>query len=124
MKDTQIGRTSEKVLSLLYRVVNTQSGPNMDILSPTFRMLYKDKDLGYLDSFDSFVEHISKNEHEENTPKRTRKTHGSYDSLYHGMNDLPGWGPKTAALFVKSIYHMHHEDYNKTENLKIWRDDS
>ena len=112
--------TSEKVLSILYRVVNTQSGPNMDKLSPTFRMLYEDNDLRCLDSFNSFVEHISNNEH--NTPRRTRITHGRYDSLYHGMKDLPGWGPKTAALFVKSIYHIHHEDYNKTKNLKIWGD--
>lgn len=111
---------SGRALSLLYRVVNTQSGPNMDEVSKTFRIL--DKDLKCLDSFNSFVNHISKNEHKKKPPKKIRKMHGRYDSLYHGMKDLPGWGEKTAALFVKSIYHMHHKDYNKTENLKIWSD--
>ena len=36
------------------------------------------------------------------------------------MKDQPGWGPKTAALFVKSIFHVHSEMYNKDTNLKIW----
>ena len=64
---TPYDSTSEKILSILYRVVNTQSGPDMDKFSRTFRMLHKD--LKCLDSFDSFVEHIS----EKRTQKESTK---------------------------------------------------
>jgi hypothetical protein len=44
----------------------------------------------------------------------------NYDSLYNGLKNQNGWGKKTAALFSKSIYHLHNGDYS--ENLKIWDD--
>jgi len=44
----------------------------------------------------------------------------SFDSLYNGMKNQNGWGKKTAALFSKSIYHLHNGHYS--ENLKIWED--
>ena len=42
----------DKVLSLLYRVANTQSGQKLDKLGPTYRFLYDD--LRCLESFDKF----------------------------------------------------------------------
>ena len=44
----------------------------------------------------------------------------NFDSLYIGMKNQEGWGKKTAALFSKSIYHLHNGQYS--ENLKIWDD--
>lgn len=36
------------------------------------------------------------------------------------MKKQYGWGNKTAALFTKTIYHLHNNDY--PESLRIWDD--
>ena len=36
------------------------------------------------------------------------------------MQRQSGWGDKTSALFVKTIYHLHNGQYSK--ELKIWND--
>lgn len=118
---TPYNNVSDKVLSLLYRVVNTQSKPKIDKLAQTFKDF--DGDSGCLESFDSFIKHISKDKYKKEGEKnKQKKSNGKFDLLYLGMRDLPGWGPKTAALFVKSIYHLHNGIYGDKDELKIWKD--
>jgi len=95
----------QKVLNVLYGVVNTQSQPKMNAIGEFFKRMYqKDSDLA---SYEGFLKTL-KNEPE------------SSDSLFELMKSQKGWGSKTAALFVKTIYLIHKDDAFKT--FRIWTD--
>ncbi len=95
----------QKVLNLLYGVVNTQSQPKIDKIGPFFTKMYqKDSDLT---SYEGFL-------------KTLKKESESSDSLFELMKSQKGWGSKTAALFVKYIYIIHKED--SLRDFKIWDD--
>lgn len=95
----------QKVLNLLYGVVNTQSQPKIDKIGPFFKKMYqKDSDLT---SYKGFL-------------KTLKNESVSSDSLFELMKSQNGWGSKTAALFVKYIYLIHTED--SLRDFKIWDD--
>lgn len=95
--------TKQKLLNLLYGVVNTQSQPKMDKIGPFFTKMYqKDSDLT---SYEGFL----------NTIKNDTKFS---DSLFELMKSQKGWGPKTAALFVKTIYLIHND--TTYDEYKFW----
>jgi len=96
----------QKVMSMLYGAANTQSQPKIDELSRFYRFMWLNT--ASLTSFKSFVELLSP------------KTPPTYKNLFLGLSKQPGWGPKTSALFVKSIYHIHHDSYDS--RLRIWDD--
>lgn len=100
--------TKDKVISLLYHIANTQSQPKIDKLANTYRLIIDDKDC--LSSLTSFVTKINSE----------RPVVISFDSLYKGMKSQDGLGNKTAALFTKSIYHLHNGQY--ASELRIWTD--
>lgn len=100
--------TFENLVSLLYHIANTQSQPKIDNLSSFYKKIYNNKDL--LNSFKGFVSVIK--------PKKDITY--NYKGLYEGMKSQSGWGEKTSALFSKSIYHLHNNEYPK--ELKIWND--
>jgi hypothetical protein len=95
----------QKVLNLLYGVVNTQSQPKMDKIGEFFKKMYH-KD-SRLNSYEGFLNTL-KNEPESSV------------SLFELMKSQKGWGSKTAALFVKYIYIIHKDDAFKT--FRIWTD--
>jgi hypothetical protein len=97
---------NEKVISLLYHIANTQSQPNIDRLASFYRSIFEETNC--LNSMQDFIDKINPNQ-----PK-------NFNSLYNGMKVQEGWGKKTAALFSKSIFHLHNGNYNS--NLKIWDD--
>ena len=97
----------EKVLSLLYDIVNTQSQPNINNIANFFKELEENKEV--LNSFNSFVRYLDQNCDEPN-----------YEALFQGLKSKPGWGDKTSALFVKNICHFHNGEYSK--KLYIWDD--
>lgn len=95
----------QKVLNLLYGVVNTQSQPKIDKIGPFFKKMYqKDSDLT---SYKGFL-------------KTLKNESVSSDSLFELMKSQNGWGSKTAALFVKYIYIIHKDDTFETS--RIWTD--
>ncbi|MFN5402722.1 MAG: hypothetical protein ACK5AS_11435, partial [Bacteroidota bacterium] len=96
----------EKVISLLYHIANTQSQPKIDSLASFYKNIFQDTSC--MTSMVKFIDKINPNQ-----PL-------NYDSLYNGMKNQDGWGKKTAALFSKSIYHLHNGQYST--NLKIWED--
>jgi hypothetical protein len=95
-----------KVVSLLYHIANTQSQPKIDNLASFYKNIHQDKNC--FSSFKNFIEKINPN------------SSVSFDSLYNGMKDQDGWGKKTAALFTKTIYHLHNGHYS--DKVKIWND--
>lgn len=96
----------EKVISILYNIASTQSQPKINNLSEFYKFIFED--LNALNSFEDFINRINPNQQL------------SYESLYSGMNKQKGWGNKTSALFTKSIFHLHNEEYPNF--LKIWDD--
>jgi hypothetical protein len=98
--------TTEKVASLLYHIANTQSQPKIDSLASFYKSVFQDTNC--MTSMQNFIEKIN--------PDKPL----NFDSLYIGMKNQDGWGKKTAALFSKSIFHLHNGHYS--EKLKIWID--
>jgi len=97
---------TDKIVSLLYHIANTQSQPKINKLAEFYKDIFFD--INCLVSFKSFIAKI--NPHNEFT----------FKSLYHGIESQPGWGKKTSALFTKSIFHLHNGQYS--DKLKIWDD--
>ena len=96
----------EKIISLLYHIANTQSQPKIDKLSEFYKSIITEENS--LKSFKEFVLKINPN------------GKSNFESVYKGMLNQKGWGPKTSALISKSIFHLHNGQYS--ENLKIWND--
>lgn len=46
-------------------------------------------------------------EHLEAASSNLAKSHGPWDRLFQALTVQPGWGPKTAALFVKNVIKVH-----------------
>lgn len=99
---------AEKIVSLLYHTANTQSQPKIDNLAEFYKKIYENTDL--LNSFSGFISVISSKGIETN----------NYSGLYNGMKNQNGWGEKTSALFAKSIFHLHNNEY--PNELRIWND--
>jgi hypothetical protein len=97
---------TDKMISLLYHIANTQSQPKIDKLAEFYKEIYLD--INCLSSFKSFIVKVNP-DNEIN-----------YKSLYYGMKSQHGWGQKTSALFLKSIFHIHNGQYS--DELKIWSD--
>ena len=77
----------------------------MDLLSIFLQKIHNNRNK--LNTFQYFLDIFSKREL-------------SYTSLFKALNNEKGWGQKTAALFCKTIYHLHCGTYDKS--LKIWED--
>lgn len=98
--------TKDKVVSLLYQIANTQSQPKIDNLARFYKFIHND--ISCTESFSAFVRKVSGKDSE------------LYSDLFLGLKQQEGWGDKTSALFVKSIYHAHNGNYD--ENIRIWGD--
>lgn len=98
----------EKIVSLIYNIANTQSQPKIDYLSEFYQKIYNNKEK--LNSFENFLKLITEKNKIEN----------NYETLYRGMLSQKGWGEKTSALFAKTIFHLHNDEY--PIELKIWND--
>ena len=101
-------KTSDKVISILYKVANSQSQPKIDHLSEFFKKINNSQKS--LESFASFLDYIGDK----------TNTESNYKSLFDNLKNISGWGNKTSALFVKNIYHMHNDGYS--EKLRFWSD--
>jgi hypothetical protein len=96
----------EKVIALLHDVMYSQSQPKIDKVAAFFKFIHN-----YIDSLDSFHEFVGLMSSEDEV---------SYQALFEGLRSQEGWGDKTSALFVKSIYHLHNGHYPK--ELRLWDD--
>ena len=97
---------TERLISLLYSVVNTQSQPKIDLIGPFFQKINKDGNC--LKSFTSFIKFLD------------NRQPANFEGLYKGLKQQSGWGPKTSALCTKNIYLIHNE--YKNNNLSFWND--
>jgi len=98
----------DKVISLIYTIANTQSQPRIDLLAPFYKKILEKKN--ELETFKGLITLIRQ---KEETPL-------NYNALFNSLKDQPGLGPKTSALFTKTIFHLHNNQYS--QELKIWDD--
>lgn len=96
---------SQKVKSLLFSILNTQSQPKLDKMMIFWKNL-NGKDIS---SFKSFSKAIGTNSNNGDP----------FDSLFKALKKQPAWGDKTAALFIKAIFHVHRGYYKK---YSFWKD--
>jgi hypothetical protein len=97
----------EKLKALLRSNVMTQLQPNLDKLRCFWQKVDKHRgELENIGDIDGFIEVLN---------KFSDSNAGGEDNLWSVMQRLPGWGDKTAALFVKSLVNIH-----LYENKNIW----
>lgn len=94
----------DKIVSLLYNIANTQSQPRIDMLANFFKSFYQNRECAL--SFGNFINHVNAG------------ANPCYDSLFKGLRKESGWGDKTSALFVKTIFHLHNGEYS--DELLVW----
>ena len=87
---------NKKAYALLYKMLNTQSQLKLDKSHQFFFNLSSKRKS--LNSFSSFVRFLNDGEQITLT----------YSSLQKLLSSQPGWGNKTAGLFVKAIYNTHY----------------
>ena len=126
----------EKVISLLYWVAETQSQGKIDKLSKSYQEFYNtlmDKDYDTWLNFRNKlanaipVDDSNAKKYFKMTKKKKVKhiealqdTTKPFYHLFNTIKNYPGFGDKTAALFVKMIYQIHFvEEY---QDYKIWND--
>jgi hypothetical protein len=105
---TPFNSTHEKVVALLYGIVYTQSQPKIDKIAEFFHKVFE-RNTDLL-TFQGFLDMLGG---QQQSPY-------NYNQLYNALKKQPGWGDKTSALFVKTIYHLHNQKY--AAQLKIWDD--
>ena len=99
--------TFDKVYSLLYNTLKTQSQLNMDKSVVFFQTIADPKNS--LNSFADFLKTLG----------ASSSTPITYKSMFQLLTKQPSWGDKTAALFVKAIYHTH---IGYAKELRFWND--
>lgn len=99
--------TYDKVYALLYNILNSQSQLKMDKSAVFFQTIANPANS--LSSFSDFLKTLGAS---SDTPI-------SYKSMFQLLSKQPSWGDKTAALFVKAIYHTH---IGYAKELRFWED--
>ena len=99
--------TADKAFALLHGCYYTQSSVRMNIAKNFFRDLAAKPSA--LSSFSSFCRHLDAD--------------AKYESLHQNLaGNKNGWGPKTAALFLKNVFQIHHSPGLPISSLKFWND--
>jgi len=97
----------DKVYSLLYSILNSQSQLKMDKSSEFFKLISKNRN--NLLSAANFIECLNND----------KPMPVGFNNFFEVLKKQPGWGDKTAALFVKAIYQTH---IGYAGELKFWND--
>ncbi len=103
----------DKLFTILIHIYNTQAFPNIDHIANFLRDINEDDEC--MKTMHKFIKKLY--------PNFTNNS--NYRGLFAALRNKPGWGDKTAALFVKCIYHLHNGEYfidKDSEKYKIWDD--
>jgi hypothetical protein len=105
-------KRKDKARSLLFHILNTQSQPKIDKVAVFWQAILKGDDK--LSSFKKFYNAIKAKSKKGNPDQET-----PFLNLFKALKAQPGWGNKTAALFVKAVYHVHKWPFKK---YAFWKD--
>ena len=101
----------ERAKLLLFKIFNTQSQPKLDEMKQFFCKIEGCPDsLRSLEAFSEFLTH--------SLPQKDGQSKTTSD-LFEKLNNVGGWGPKTAALFLRNLALI-----KQTQDLhgKFWSD--
>lgn len=104
---SQYNKPQHKILSLLFQVLETQSQPKLEKVKLFAQKMQANR--YKLKTFKGFLLSLGANMNDE----------PSYELLFRLLEKQPAWGNKTAALFVKAIYRIHH---GRQEHLAFYDD--
>jgi len=96
----------ERAFALMHHIFYTQSQPKLDKALDFFQKIYTDRNA--LKSFNNFCQFLGADPKEK-----------PYHNLFKALKKHEGWGEKTAALFIKTVYQLHH---SKQRDLYFWKD--
>ena len=82
----------EQLKNLLFNINNSQSKPQLEITLRFWKWYYSKSICSFTDLQKALVE---------------QDIELRYKHIYSGLEQQPGWGPKTAALFTKALYNLH-----------------
>jgi len=99
-----------KVLNLLFNVLNTQSQLNIENAALFFKKINKDNN--HHTSFLNFCKCISED-------RDLNKSDINFEFAFKILEKQKGWGPKTAALFLKVIFEIHN---GRFKEFGFWED--
>ncbi len=98
---------------LLFKIVNTQSTPDLDKLAEFFEGIERNKKS--VTSYVNFKRYINETYTSETANQRSLS-----DDFFYALKRAPGWGEKTAALLIRNLVLI-----SKTEELRKgfqWKD--
>lgn len=111
-----------RLMRLLYSTVNTQARPKMDLLKSFWELLHKKASREDMDTMQGFTAFLQREALKTKSVTRGRKkpdvAMGPWDALFKSLRAQPGWGVKTAALFVKATVLLHEGP----RPMRFWSD--
>lgn len=99
----------EKVIALMHFALHTQNQPKLDYLYRFFKDYDK---MGKYSTMQGFVQSLVSIRPASKGQLLLDKEGAAlptYKNMYYALSAQSGWGPKTAALFTKIIFHLHTE---------------
>ncbi|CAG4919374.1 hypothetical protein [Paraburkholderia saeva] len=94
----------QRLIALMHMVVHSQSSPPLTLLAPFWEHMHRapwQERRPTLLELTTYIESLS--------PRRSASV-GPWDRLFRSLESVKGWGPKTAALFVKCVVKLHRSD--------------
>ncbi|MBF3494901.1 hypothetical protein ISF74_07830 [Burkholderia pseudomallei] len=98
---THCSTAKQRLIALLHMVAHTQSEPRLESLAEFWRHLEAAPWTHRAPSLLELTVYIEK------AGSPYANSAGPWDRIFHALNNIDGWGPKTAALFVKCIIGLH-----------------
>ena len=95
----------QRLITLLHMVAHTQSQPKLAPLANFWRHL---EGVGWEHEIPS-IEGLTIAIEKVGSPSTSHV--GPWDRLFHALNSVDGWGPKTSALFVKALIGLHRTEH-------------
>lgn len=111
---TPYNMVEDRIIFILHNIINTQSQPKIGNVSKFNRFIAENRK--HLGSFISFLELLNQ---DKTIFNNYFNCNYKFKLLFDGLKKQDGWGNKTAALFVKTIYHIHNGKYNVPS---VWND--
>jgi len=106
----------DRISSLLHSHMQLQASPSLDDMSKTCQNLFQHRE-----SFDAVRSPAALLAALRNLSDCSRNVSGSncetFDCMWHVVKDIPGFGPKTAALLIKAVIDVHTLEVNR--NLRF-----
>jgi hypothetical protein len=106
----------DKISALLHSNLQTQAKASIDSASETWKKLYAEK--GRFDRVTNLQQLENALKFLGTPDSGPAVVRGTFDSIWNVLVKVPGFGPKTAALFIKAIIDIHKVELNK--NLRFF----